>query len=252
MTLAIIMEKCERVVLAPYDFSQLAQTNSQCENIGARMVLPSPLLLVDDDPFTLVMLANMFQTLGFTDIAQADSVNGALVIAQSVRPRAAVVDLDLGEGPTGIDLAHGLRQDFPHIGIVILSTYADPRLIGSRQQPLPDQVVYVVKQSISDTSVLLDAVTQSVVHLNDKSTSLSSTSEIANLGDIQVDIMRLIAAGMANAQIAQTLIMQEASVEKAIARLIKQLGVKATRNQNQRVLIAQEYYRMTKASHESR
>jgi DNA-binding NarL/FixJ family response regulator len=216
------------------------------------MTLPLPLLLVDDDPFTLVMLTNTFQTLGFTDIAQADSVNEALVIARSVRPRAAVVDLDLGEGPTGIDLAHGLRHDFPHIGIVILSTYADPRLIGSRQQPLPDRAIYVVKQSISDTSVLLNAVTHSVVHLNDQSTSLSSTSEIANLGDVQVDIMRLIAAGMANAQIAQTLIMQEASVEKAIARLIKQLGVKATRNQNQRVLIAQEYYRMTKASHESR
>lgn len=216
------------------------------------MTLPLPLLLVDDDPFTLVMLTNTFQTLGFTDIAQADSVNEALVIARSVRPRAAVVDLDLGEGPTGIDLAHGLRHDFPHIGIVILSTYADPRLIGSRQQPLPDRAIYVVKQSISDTSVLLNAVTHSVVHLNDQSTSLSPTSEIANLGDVQVDIMRLIAAGMANAQIAQTLIMQEASVEKAIARLIKQLGVKATRNQNQRVLIAQEYYRMTKASHESR
>lgn len=216
------------------------------------MTLPLPLLLVDDDPFTLVMLTNTFQTLGFTDIAQADSVNEALVIARSVRPRAAVVDLDLGEGPTGIDLAHGLRHDFPHIGIVILSTYVDPRLIGSRQQPLPDRAIYVVKQSISDTSVLLNAVTHSVVHLNDQSTSLSSTSEIANLGDVQVDIMRLIAAGMANAQIAQTLIMQEASVEKAIARLIKQLGVKATRNQNQRVLIAQEYYRMTKASHESR
>lgn len=216
------------------------------------MTLPLPLLLVDDDPFTLVMLTNTFQTLGFTDIAQADSVNEALVIARSVRPRAAVVDLDLGEGPTGIDLAHGLRHDFPHIGIVILSTYADPRLIGSRQQPLPDRAIYVVKQSISDTSVLLNAVTHSVVHLNDQSTSLSSTSEIANLGDVQVDIMRLIAAGMANAQIAQTLIMQEASVEKAIARLIKHLGVKATRNQNQRVLIAQEYYRMTKASHESR
>lgn len=216
------------------------------------MTLPLPLLLVDDDPFTLVMLTNTFQTLGFTDIAQADSVNEALVIARSVRPRAAVVDLDLGEGPTGIDLAHGLRHDFPHIGIVILSTYADPRLIGSRQQPLPDRAIYVVKQSLSDTSVLLNAVTHSVVHLNDQATSLSPTSEIANLGDVQVDIMRLIAAGMANAQIAQTLIMQEASVEKAIARLIKQLGVKATRNQNQRVLIAQEYYRMTKASHESR
>ena len=217
------------------------------------MVLPSPLLLVDDDdPFTLVMLTNTFQTLGFTDIAQADSVNEALVIARSVRPRAAVVDLDLGEGPTGIDLAHGLRHDFPHIGIVILSTYADPRLIGSRQQPLPDRVIYVVKQSISDTSVLLNAVTHCVVHLNDQAILLSPTSEIANLGDVQVDIMRLIAAGMANAQIAQTLIMQEASVEKAIARLIKQLGVKATRNQNQRVLIAQEYCRMTKASHESR
>jgi DNA-binding NarL/FixJ family response regulator len=64
--------------------------------------------------------------------------------------------------------------------------------------------------------------------------------------------MRLIAGGMSNAQIAEKLIMQEASVEKAIARLIKQLGVKATREQNQRVLIAQQYHQLTKATHEPR
>lgn len=74
----------------------------------------------------------------------------------------------------------------------------------------------------------------------------SAPSPVEDLGDIQIDIMRLIAAGMSNAEIASSLIMQEGSVEKSIARLIKKLGIKASQKQNQRVLIAHEYHRLTK------
>jgi DNA-binding NarL/FixJ family response regulator len=63
-----------------------------------------------------------------------------------------------------------------------------------------------------------------------------------------VEIMRLVASGLTNAQIAQELLMSEKAVEKSIARLIKQLGIATSREYNQRVLIAQEYYRMTRGS----
>jgi DNA-binding NarL/FixJ family response regulator len=229
------------------------------------------LLVVDDDPFTLATLTSTFQSLGVRDVVAVRTAAEAIAEISAKRsatqPIAAVVDLDLGEGPTGIDLAHRLRKIVPQIGIVVLSTYAEPRLIGSRQPPLPPRALYVVKQLIDDPKFLLEAVLQSVAHDHagsltgngssshaDKAstrtgrTSKPSSGAITRLRDNQVEIMRLVASGLTNAQIAQELLMSVKAVEKSVARLIKQLGIATSREYNQRVLIAQEYYRMTRGS----
>lgn len=212
------------------------------------------ILLVDDDPFTLTMLASTLHTLGFTEITSSRTVTQAIVAATEASPNVAILDLDLGEGPTGIDLAHRLRKLNPIIGVIILSTYTEPRLIGTNQRPLPENTMYIVKQSISDTKVLLDAITNSVKSDFDpiNAASLPPSTPISGIKDTQIEIMRLVATGISNAQIAEMLVMKEASVEKAIARLIKQLDIKATNRQNQRVLIAQEYYRLTRGADDSR
>ena len=222
------------------------------------------LLIVDDDPFTLATLTSTFQSLGLRDVIAVRTAAEAIAEISAKRSVshtiAAVVDLDLGEGPTGIDLAHRLRQIVPQIGIVVLSTYAEPRLIGSRQPALPPRALYVVKQSIEDPKFLLDAVLQSVAHDHLGSFAGNGSSSrggddpkpsrgpITRLRDNQVEIMRLVASGLTNAQIAQELLMSEKAVEKSVARLIKQLGIATSREYNQRVLIAQEYYRMTRGS----
>lgn len=236
------------------------------------------LLVVDDDPFTLATLTSTFQSLGLLDIVAVRTAAEAIAKLSTKPPLrqdiCAVVDLDLGEGPTGIDLAYRLRQIVPQIGIVVLTTYAEPRLIGSRQPALPPRSVYVVKQSIDDPTFLLDAVLRSVApdHAtsfagNGRSSRASrrysragrdaprivrnpqaSIGPIARLRDNQVEIMRLVASGLTNAQIARELLMSEKAVEKSVARLIKQLGIATSHEYNQRVLIAQEYYRMTRGS----
>ena len=214
------------------------------------MTNPLRLLLVDDDPFTRLTLCATLTALKFSNIAQAASVAEAISIAADAKPQVAILDLDLGEGPTGIDLAHRLREISPRIGIVVLSTYTEPRLIGSKQQVMPDRAIYVVKQSITSSDMLLDAITKSLSSVAYISESAAPPSPLAEFGDTQVAIMRLISAGLSNAEIAESLIMREGSVEKSIARLIKNLGIKASRKQNQRVLIAQEFYRLTKNASE--
>lgn len=211
---------------------------------------PLRLLLVDDDPFTRLTLCATLTALKFSNIAQAASVAEAISLAAEAKPQVAIVDLDLGEGPTGIDLAHRLREISPRIGIVVLSTYTEPRLIGSKQQVMPDRAIYVVKQSITSSDMLQDAIANSLSSFGYLSESNAPPSPLAEFGDTQVEIMRLISAGLSNAEIAESLIMREGSVEKSIARLIKNLGIKASRKQNQRVLIAQEFYRLTKNASE--
>lgn len=205
-------------------------------------------LLVDDDPFTRVVLSAALRELGIETVATAGSATEAMELLAAGKFELAVLDLDLGEGPTGIDLAHGLRRLAPKIAIVVLSTYAEPRLLGSKQQELPAGVRYVVKQSIGQVDALGEVISEVVASPLESQTKGLSSGALSQLSDSQVDIMRLIAEGRSNEEIARLVFLAEGSVEKAIARIIKKLDVKADRTQNQRVMLAQFYFQMTKAA----
>ena len=204
-------------------------------------------MLVDDDPFTRMTLVTTLNSLGFMVVGDVATAKEALLLAAETRPDVAVVDLDLGEGPTGLDVAHRLREMFPRIGLVVLSTYEEPRLMGFNQHPLPDDAIYLVKRTVVDPEILGKAVRMSVDD-DFRQGILRVVPKDAlgvTLSDPQIDIMRLVAAGHSNAEIARRRSLTVPAVEKAIARLIKQLDVQASPDTNQRVVIAQAYFRLT-------
>ena len=193
-------------------------------------------LLVDDDDFTRMTLRAVLASLDYDVIGDAANVVAAMDLARAERPDLAVIDLDLGEGPTGIDLAHGLRTLVPSIGLVMLSSYADPRLIGRRTRPLPDGTQYLPKQSVGDARVLDEALRKSL----DRDDTVSPAEGTA-LTDAQIEMMRLIATGYSNAEIAKRMWITEDGVNRAVTRLVKQLGLQVTKERNTRVLISRAY-----------
>ena len=206
-------------------------------------------MLVDDDPFTRMTLVTTLNSLGFFVAGDVATAKEALLLAAQTRPDVAIVDLDLGEGPTGLDVAHRLREMFPRIGLVVLSTYEEPRLMGFNQHPLPDDALYLVKRTVVDPEILGKALRMSVDDDFRQGTLrvLPKDALGVTLSDAQIDIMRLVAAGHSNAEIARQRSLTVPAVEKAIARLIKQLNLHASPDTNQRVAIAQAYFRLTGA-----
>ena len=63
----------------------------------------------------------------------------------------------------------------------------------------------------------------------------------------QVLVMRLVADGLSNAAIAERLDIAEASVEKAVARLIRRLNLPISPDSNPRVLLARAYDRLARS-----
>ena len=207
-------------------------------------------LMVDDDPFTRSMLASSLQVIGCYVSSSGTASEGLRLMRAfepSAAPNVALLDLDLGEGPTGIDLATILREEFPSIGIIILSTYSDPRLIGSKQQVMPKRSLYLVKQSVVDATVLESALREALALGTGKSGSdaLLPSSPLQSLSDAQLEIMRLVASGLSNSEIARQQWMTEAAVEKAVARLCKKIGLKFEKDKNQRVMVALAYHEFT-------
>jgi two-component system, NarL family, nitrate/nitrite response regulator NarL len=193
-------------------------------------------LLVDDDDFTRMTLRAVLASLDYDVISDAANVVAAMDLARAERPDLAVIDLDLGEGPTGIDLAHGLRTLVPSIGLVMLSSYADPRLIGRRTRPLPNGTQYLSKQSVGDASVL-----RAALHTSLDRDGTGVPAEGTALTDAQIEMMRLIATGYSNAEIAKRMWITEDGVNRAVTRLVKQLGLQVTKERNTRVLISRAY-----------
>jgi len=203
-------------------------------------------LVVDDDDFTRFLLVRTLRDLGFEEVSDAESAAPALAAAQAAKPDVAIVDLDLGRGPNGIDCAHALRKILPRIAIVMLSSYQDPRLLGANR-PLPVGSVYLSKRLLGDAGVLADTIREvSSEPCADRSKAVAQQSALSRvkLSDNQVEIMRLVAEGYSNAEIARRIVVTEPGVAKAIGRLVKQLGIDAGPDTNVRVRITQAYYSM--------
>ena len=64
---------------------------------------------------------------------------------------------------------------------------------------------------------------------------------IVALTDAQIEMMRLIAAGYSNAEIAKRMWITEDGVNRAVTRVVKQLGLQVDKEHNTRVLISRAY-----------
>lgn len=206
------------------------------------------ILVVEDDPFTRSTLTGALQHQGVTVACSAGSAREALDFVKSSPIDAALLDLDLGVGPTGIDVAHALRRQLPEVGLVLLSSFADPRLTGRNLPDLPPGASYVEKRTIGETGLLVDLLAKSIEAGTKKSKSKREDPPSEPFTDTQIEIMRMIALGLSNAEIAKRRFTTVKSTENTISRLAKQLGFASDPEQNQRVLITREYVRLTGGS----
>ena len=203
-------------------------------------------ILVDDDAFTRVLLSRTIEALGHKVLGAFATVREAANFAAKGRPQLAILDLDLGPGPTGIDLAQSLRNHDPLIGLILLTSYDDPRLIRAKNLTLPEGTVYLSKRQVESDSVIQMAIASAMLQstMDEVPASLTQAADgkAVKLSDSQIEVMRLVSTGLTNAEIAKQRFLTEAAVGKAIARLVRQLGIVASAEQNQRVLIARAYF----------
>jgi DNA-binding NarL/FixJ family response regulator len=198
-------------------------------------------LVVEDDSLTRLSLVAALEQSGITVVAHSGNAGDALAEAGKLKPNVALLDLHLGIGPTGIDVARALRRTDPSIGIVFLTSYDDPRLLTPSLPPLPAGSQYVTKRSVSDLKVLLIAIQNSIS--TKRAAAQQHIPAFGDLSDVQIETLRLVAQGLSNSEIAKRRFVKPKSVELTISRVAKSLGITNDSTQNQRVHIAKVYFR---------
>jgi DNA-binding NarL/FixJ family response regulator len=194
-------------------------------------------LVVEDDAFTRMTLVTVVTSLGHEVTGQAGTVVDAMGAARTSRPDVVLLDLDLGAGPTGIDAAYGLRGLLPDLGIVVLSSYADARVMGRRARPLPPDALFVSKRDLGDVQVLEDAIRGSV----QTDARVVNPRGGVDFTDSQLELMRLVASGLSNDEIARRLWLTEPSVRRSITRLLRKLNIQSSDTRNARVQLTRAY-----------
>lgn len=198
-------------------------------------------LIVEDETFSRTMMNSSVQALGFDVVGVSSGAGGALDLARGSAVEVALLDLDLGPGPSGIDVAYALRDVFPAIGIVFLTSFSDPRLKDPGERPLPVGSRFLVKSRLKDAEdlrqVLLDARHSPLrtVRLDFDASSLTS---------LQIEVLRLIAAGESNSQIAERQAVSEKAIERTVQRVSEALGLTDSSG-NRRVLLSRAYAELT-------
>ena len=195
-------------------------------------------LLIEDEAFTRSLLSAALAG-PILDIHSGVSAKYALDTAASNPIDVAVLDLDLGGGPSGIDIAHALRQQHHHMGLVLLTSYSDPRLSSAQERALPLGTRYITKSSLDDLNQLITVILQA--KSEPLKTERNTHNGKADLTDHQIEILRQIAAGISNAEIARTLGISDKAVENTVTRIIDVLDIPRDSSLNPRVQLVRAF-----------
>lgn len=206
-------------------------------------------MVVEDDDFTRSTVVSALQIQGIDVVGQSSTVSPAMVLFSELKPDAIVIDLDLGAGPNGIDLAIAVRRKKPNTGIVILTTFEDPRLLHPRIPNPPTGAVYLVKRKVGEIGSLYKSIEEAIANVKNvkKTPALKKqvAPELTKVTESQLETMKLIAEGYSNSEIARLRGVTEKSIEQIISRLASHLDLPKGQKRNMRVQISKMYYRLT-------
>ena len=199
-------------------------------------------VVVEDDDMVRSLIASHIESAGF-QVAVASNFTDAMRLIKVVDPDAVVLDIDLGPGPNGFDIADRLWKKSEETAVVFLTSLSDPRINNASLKKNQPGVAYLNKHMVTDAAVLVDALKAALTDTVDQNYrhDLSTERPLAQLSNLQLQILKLISEGKTNQQISDIRGRSLAATESAISRTLKALGLDSASELNSRVLAAREY-----------
>jgi len=178
-------------------------------------------LILDDDPMVGVLLKDLVASFGFTT-RRARTVSEARKIMASFDPDVALVDIDLGHGPSGLDFARILGKNHPDVGIVFLSRFSEADSGVHSVKGIPDNVAYLSKLELYDTAVVRDTIEECLRPSLEIRSFSQMKLEMSGLTQAQYDLVVNVAAGLSPSDIAQSRDRSVRSIELMMNRIQEQ------------------------------
>lgn len=197
--------------------------------------------VLEDDSLMRLALKESLKAMGHETVFDAGTAGEFVGKARLQHIEVALLDVHLGSGLTGIDVGFTLRGIYPNMGLVFITSFADPRLISSSNLDLPQGCIYIEKAKIESIESINGAINDSLK--GGGKARFGSNSDLGMLTNKQIEVLRLVASGLSNSQIAIEQSSTVKNIEAVISRVIKTMGLRDIETQNQRVHMARAYFR---------
>lgn len=206
------------------------------------MVESRKVLVLEDDALLRSLIADGISGSGFTVAVAANAIEAKQAILE-FDPDVAVLDIELGTGPTGLDVAEYITKRKPHIAIVMLTHLPDPRFAGEDSKSIPNRAAYIRKETITKPGALveiIERVLRDEMHPELRQ-DLDPERPLGALSKSQISVLRSIALGMSNAEIADQRQSTVRAVEQIISRTLVAAGIEGNPSVSTRTAAARTY-----------
>ena len=182
------------------------------------------ILAVDDHPLVRQGISGLIAVQSdMSLVAEASNGRDAIQQFRAHRPDVTLMDLQMPE-MSGLDAIIAIRNEFPEARIVVLTTYTgDVQILRALKAGAR---AYLLKNLLHKE--LLETIR--AVHAGKKTLSPEASFQLAEhltddaLTPAEINVLRLIAAGNANKQIADQLAISEETVKSQVRNILSKLG----------------------------
>ncbi len=193
------------------------------------------ILLVDDHEVVRLGLATLLEDIpGVIVVGEAGSAREAMIACERLDPDLVILDIRLPD-QTGVDVCRRITERWPHIRVIMLTSYTNDDLIA--EAVLAGASGYVLKQvgneellraieAVRRGEALLDPqVTQRVLQRMRQTERLLDASAFRDLSKRELEVLHLVSQGKSNREIAQVLSVSEKTVRNHVSSVLNKLSL---------------------------
>jgi len=200
------------------------------------------IIVVDDDRLVAVSLKTIIEAEeGMEVLAVAGSGEEAVKLYRELRPDILLTDIRM-EGMTGLAAGEAILSEFPDAKILYLTTFNDDEYIikalsmGAKGYIIKqdfDSIVPSLKAVYGGQTVFGSEVTEKILSRAEQGTGTLKTGfdyEGFGLSDQESEIVKCVADGLSNKEIADKLFLSEGTVRNYISTVLSKLGLRDRTN----------------------
>ena len=181
-------------------------------------------------------------------VAEAEDGQHAIALARELKPDVVLMDIRM-PGLDGLEATRRLLTEPEPPRVLILTTFDLNEYVYEAMKSgasgfllkdvRPEQLAEAVRTVASGDALLAPAITRRLIEefVRRPPPGQRAPAELAELTDRELDVLKLIARGLSNAEIAQTLFLSEATVKTHVTRILTKLDL---RDRVQAVVFAYE------------
>ena len=186
------------------------------------------IVIADDHPVVRAGLRALLDTEPDLEIVgEAATPQGAVDLARSLSPELVLMDLQFSDESGGADATRGIRDlDAPPYVLVLTNYDTDGDILGAveagasgyllKDAP-PDELVAAIRAAAAGESALAPAIAGRLLdRMRKPQISLSAR---------EIEVLRQVAAGASNTEIATRLYITDATVKSHLVHVFSKLGV---------------------------